>query len=397
MNCCNINCCIYHLHLRLHIFLWRYNMKNEWGGFFMNAKKRNLSYDIIRIVALFMIVMVHVSAYMVIFFPDTDKPEWLVGNIFNGLARAGVPMFVLLSGALLLREDKPTDAKKFYKKNLLTMVFLAVGWIVAYGLFYAVLLPLAEGNPVHGKNFFDFLVSFKGSEYPHLWYMLMVIGLYLMIPVLRLFVKRENKKYIQGLIIVAVIVQFAARTADLFTVDAAVSVSSFLTKFHLEPMTGFIGYLLIGWYLNEYTLKKQTRIVLYAAGIAALVISTLVVYRSINEVGQIRDYMYSELSLPALLYGCALFVFIQSVCKNKCTQHRLTATMSDCTFGVYLFHVAVLEIFVRLVLPYEQFGTGKPLAYIAILYLVTLLVPFVIVKLTGYIKGVRKIFFVGSR
>lgn len=363
----------------------------------MINKKRYLSYDVIRIVALCMIVMVHVSAYMVIFFPATDKIEWTVGNIFNGLSRAGVPMFILLSGALLLNEDKSMDTKKFYKKNLLTMVFLAVGWVLAYGLFYAVLLPLIEGNPVYLNNFIDFLISFKGSEYPHLWYMLMVIGLYLMIPVLRLFVKRENKKYILGIIISAVIVQFGARTADFFTISSDMAVSTFLTKFHLEPVTGFVGYLLIGWYFNEYTLKKGTRIVLYILGIAAFVISTLVVYFNITAIPQIRDYMYSELSLMALIYGCALFVFIQSLCAGKKTNSRLIAVMSDCTFGVYLFHVVVLEIFVRIILPYESFGLGKPLAYIAILYFVTLIVPFVVVKLTGHIKGVRKIFFVGSR
>lgn len=363
----------------------------------MELKKRYLSYDIIRIIALLMIVMVHVSAYMVIFFPATDKVEWTVGNIFNGISRAGVPMFILLSGALLLSEDKPFDTKRFYKKNLLTMGALAVGWIVAYGLFYSVLLPILQGDPVRISNFWGFLVRFQGSEYPHLWYMLMVVGMYLMIPVLRLFVKRENKKYILGIIVAAVIIQFGARTADYFTVGAGMTVSAFLTKLHLEPVTGFIGYLLIGWYLNEYTLKNKNKLLLYVLGIASVVISTLVVYGKIDEIPAIRDFMYSELSLMAFIYGVALFVFVQSLCGEKQTKCRATAVMSDCTFGIYLFHVAVLEIFVKLILPYESFGSGKPLAYIVILYLVVLIISFAVVKLTGYIKGVRKIFFVGKR
>lgn len=363
----------------------------------MSPKKRYLSYDIVRIVALLMIVMVHVSAYIVIFFPDTDKVEWLVGNIFNGISRAGVPLFILLSGALLLSEDRHMDARIFYKKNLFTMTLLAAGWMIAYGLFYAVILPLMEGNPVHMMNFWGFIIEFQGTEYPHLWYMLMVIGLYLMIPVLRLFVKRENKKYVQGLIIAAVIVQFAARTADFFTVNCDVGVSTFLAKLHMEPITGFIGYLLIGWYLNEYTLKKQSRILLYVLGAAAVVISTLVVYRTIVEIPEIRDYMYSELSLMAFVYGVALFVLIQSLCKEKTTRCRLITTMSDCTFGVYLFHIVILEIFVKLLLPYESFGYGKPLVYIGILYFVTLLISFAVVKLIGHVKGARRIFFIGSR
>lgn len=363
----------------------------------MNSKKRLLCYDIIRIVALLMIVMVHVSAYMVIFFPATDKIEWLVGNIFNGISRAGVPMFIILSGALLLSEDKPMDTVRFYKKNLMTMVYLAAGWMIAYGLFYAVFLPVMEGNPVDMMDFWGFIIRFKGSEYPHLWYMLMVIGLYLIIPVLRLFVKRENKNYILGLIFAAAIVQFGARTADFFTVNCGMSATAFITKFHMESVTGFIGYLLIGWYLNEYRLKSKNANLLYALGIASVVVSTLIVYWNIDAIPQIRDYMYSELSLMAFIYGVSLFAFIQAVCKGKYTQSRMIAELSDCTFGVYLFHVMILEVFVKLILPYEQFGCGKPLTYILLLYFVSLAIPFAVVKITGNINGVRRIFFIGKR
>ncbi len=233
----------------------------------MKLKERNMAYDVIRTVALMMIIMVHVSAYMVIFFPDTANVEWAVGNFFNGIARAGVPMFIMLSGALLLREDKPFDTKKFYKKSLLTMALLTIGWMVAYGLFYSVLLPLLEGNAVVMSDFSMFLLTFKGSNYPHLWYMLMVVGMYLMIPVLRLFVKRENKPYILGIIIVSLIFRFGASTLDFFTVNCDVAVSDVLGKFHLQPATGFLWLILLGWYLNEYPLKKRNTFILCAVGL----------------------------------------------------------------------------------------------------------------------------------
>lgn len=359
----------------------------------MNPKKRLLSYDILRIIALLMIVMVHVSAYIVIFFPDTDKCEWLVGNIFNGIARAGVPLFILLSGALLLKEDKPVDAASFYKKNLLTMGCLTVFWMILYGLFYSLFLPLMEGKSASLSDFWGFIVSFKGSEYPHLWYMLMVVGMYLMIPVLRLFVKRENKSYIKGMIILSLLLQFGARTADLLTRGCTSGVSTFLAKFHLEPLTGFIGVLLVGWYLNEYTLKKKTRIVIYICGILSVTLSTLTVHFGIDTVPEIRDYVYSELSLPALIYGVALFVFVKTLCGGRATESRTAAVMSDSTFGVYLIHIVILEVFVRLILPYEKFGTGMPLQYIGILYPVTLLLSYAIVRPVGLIKGVRRIFY----
>ena len=277
----------------------------------MNLNVRNMSYDVIRIVALMMIVMVHVSAYMVIFFPNTSEPEWLVGNLFNGLVRAGVPMFVMLSGALLLKEDKAFDTKLFYKRNLLTMVFITVVWLVIYGLFYSFILPALEGKPIEMMDFLLFLFTFKGANYSHLWYMFMVIGMYVMIPVLRLFVKRENKQYIMGIIVASLIFQYGTTTLDFFTRNFYISFGDLLGKFYMQPATGFIGLLLLGWYLGEYMPQKRTRIILYFAGLAMLIASTLSVYFKIDDVPNIRDYMYEALTLPAFVYSAALFVFLK--------------------------------------------------------------------------------------
>lgn len=356
-------------------------------------KTRKQAYDLIRIVALAMIVMVHVSAYMVIFFPDTAGKEWLVGNIFNGLARAGVPLFIMLSGALLLNEEKPFSPRLFYRKSLVRMALLAGGWMLFYGVIYAVVFPAMEGKPLEMAAFWGFLLRFQGSEYPHLWYMLMVIGMYLMIPVLRLFVKKENKAYVIGMMWACVVVQFAARTADYFTLGSSISVSQFMGKFHLEPATGFLFYLLMGWYLGNFEMKAAHRRMLYGAGVAAVVISTAVVHHRIDAVPGIRDYMYSELSLPAMVYGVALFVLIQSLCRGKTTKSGLVRSLSDGCFGVYLVHVVVMEVFVRYLLPYECMGPGRPLCYILLLYGFTLGLSAGIVWLSGRCGVLRRAFY----
>ena len=359
----------------------------------MNLKDRNISYDIIRVIALLMIVMVHISAYIVTVFPGTSEAEWFVGNLFNGLSRAGVPMFIMLSGALLLNEDKPIKTKQFYKNSLLPISLLTISWIVAYGLFYAVVLPALKGNPISVSDFLYYILFFKGSDYTHLWYMLMVMGMYLAIPVLRLFVKRENKPYITGIIIASLIFQFGSATADFLTANSYWNLSDLFAKFHMQPVTGFLGLVLLGWYLNEYTLKAKTRYILYIAGIVAVSASTLTVYSTIDTIPDIRNYMYEANTLPAFVYAAALFVFIQSFCRKNTDGSKLLATLSGCTFGMYLVHVIVLEVFVQLILPYKKFGIENPLAYIMILYVIVLIISFVVVYLTGKIKGLRKIFF----
>ena len=63
------------------------------------------------------------------------------------------------------------------------MVLLTIVWMTLYGLFYAVGLPMLEGKAVVSSNFWQYLLFFKGSNYPHLWYMFMAVGLYMMVPV----------------------------------------------------------------------------------------------------------------------------------------------------------------------------------------------------------------------
>ena len=78
-------------------------------------QQRKLSFDMIRIVAVSMVVMIHVSAYVVTYFTETDNATFVIGNIFNALGRAGTPMFMMLTGALLLDEKREKPTRAFYR------------------------------------------------------------------------------------------------------------------------------------------------------------------------------------------------------------------------------------------------------------------------------------------
>ena len=193
-------------------------------------KQRALKFDVIRIVAIIMVLFVHVTVIPVIRYQGTT---FTVGNLFNNLSRAGVPMFLLLTGALLLNEERPFDAKRFYRTSFLSIVLLLLFWLVFYAAWRAFGLPLLRGKSVDPGHFGEYLLTLKGL-YPHLWYLFMLVGAYLVIPVLRLFVKKENRPYILFLILLSLFAQFAVQTMGVFTRDASFTVGDFFTKFHLD-------------------------------------------------------------------------------------------------------------------------------------------------------------------
>ena len=72
--------------------------------------KRNYSLDIARIVAIMAVAMIHCSANFVIHF-NLFSTEFILGNIFDAASRVGVPLFLMISGALFLDERKDITLK----------------------------------------------------------------------------------------------------------------------------------------------------------------------------------------------------------------------------------------------------------------------------------------------
>lgn len=354
------------------------------------TQKRLLSYDAVRVVAVMMIVMIHVSAYVVQYDKDPASLTFAVGNIFNGLSRAGTPMFLMLSGALLLNEDRKMDARTFYRRNLTGIVLLLLFWLFFYAAWRAVLLPWIQGMPADPVLFRDYLLRLRGPR-QHLWYLFMLVGAYLVIPVLRLFVKRENKNYILGLILLSIVVQFGVRTGGLLTRGQSFTLEDFVTKFHVEYATGYLPYLLIGWYLTAFPPRGWARVALPAAGIAALVFQILAVRFLIGAVPDIRDYMMEMDTLPAMVYGAGLFAWITGHFEGRETKSKVIAGLSLRSFGIYITHVFLLDILIGLLFPYTAFGEQHPLVYTIVLYVSGFCAAFLVSLCLSKVKGLRKL------
>ena len=351
-------------------------------------KQRALKYDVIRIVAISMVLFVHVTVLPVVRYQGIT---FTVGNLFNNLSRAGVPMFLLLTGALLLNEEKPFDTKRFYKTSFLSIVLLLLFWLVFYAAWRAFCLPLLRGKSADPGLFGEYLLTLKGL-YPHLWYLFMLAGAYLVIPVLRLFVKKENRPYILGLILLSLFAQFAVQTLGVFTRDASFTVEDFFTKFHLEYAMGYVPYLLLGWYLTAFPPARGQRFLLYGLGLASVLLMVLGVQAWVEDIPGIRDYLVEANTLPAILYGAALFTLISTLCGDRTTQCPVVRELSRSAFGVYIFHVVVLDLLVNILLPYKVFHEQHPLLYILTLFVLTYGACLLVVLPLSRVKGVKKLF-----
>ena len=165
--------------------------------------RRVVSLDLIRTVAALMVVMIHCSSPFVKSF-ETASREFVLGNFFDGISRAAVPLFVMTSGALLLDERREFSVKKFYGKNVKNLVLLLVFWSAFYAVLYQVIFPLARGEAADVP---ELIHDFVFGHY-HMWYLYMAVGLYLITPFLRCVAVKENAGLVRLFLGISLAAQF---------------------------------------------------------------------------------------------------------------------------------------------------------------------------------------------
>ena len=76
--------------------------------------------DLIRVLAIYLVVVIHVSGQMTNVWGKIPEAQWIISDIYGGLARVGVPLFFMLSGYLLLPRSE--SLRSFYGKRMLKIV-----------------------------------------------------------------------------------------------------------------------------------------------------------------------------------------------------------------------------------------------------------------------------------
>ncbi|TDO77469.1 acyltransferase-like protein [Flavobacterium chryseum] len=160
----------------------------------MDIKENFLWISNLRVIAVFAVVFVHTASPLVTKFSELPSESWHVANFYDSIARFCVPIFVMISGALLLNKDY--EIGTFFKKRFLRIGFPFLFWSICYVLYSIFIKP----NNYQKTHFFEILKKlirslYFGSAY-HLWYVYMLFGLILIIPILNAWIVRAKKNEI---------------------------------------------------------------------------------------------------------------------------------------------------------------------------------------------------------
>ena len=271
-----------------------------------SESSRLLYLDVLRIAAIFSVIVLHVAANYWYSVP-VDSFEFAVFTFYDSLVRFCVPVLVMISGVLFLDPNREYSLQALYGKYIKRMVFIFLFWSALYAVSTNLIkYLLSNGSP--RELAFTILKQFLVGHY-HLWFLFMIAGLYMMVPFLRVIA--HNDTLLKYFLILAIPFIYLANllvhipyVSDLYRVLES--------KAAIKLVLGYSGYFLLGFALSRIELTKTVRKVIYAfgfLGIVATFVGTVLISRTNQEAA---SFLFGYLTPNTLLTSVAVFVFVRS-------------------------------------------------------------------------------------
>jgi surface polysaccharide O-acyltransferase-like enzyme len=334
--------------------------------------------DVVRFVAMFTLVSCHcanpfnwVPEDVVV---NPDIPLW--GAIHGSMLRHSVPLFVMITGALLLPVLGNTAS--FYKKRISRVFFPFLIWSIIYCLFPWI-TGLFGGNKELIISFFpyagdDFLTQSFSVTLKHIamiplnfstigiqmWYIYLLIGLYLYIPIFSAWVEKASKRAKRWFLAawgITTLLPFYNHFVEP-TLWGTCSWNSFGMLYYFA---GFNGYLLLGHYLKNriWSVKKVLML-----GIPMFAVGYCITYFGYKTMTAIPDHseamaelFWTTNSLNVVLMVIPIFMACKVIKITSPYIINLLANLTLCGFGIYMIHyffIGQAVIFTRIIgVPYS--------------------------------------------
>ncbi len=153
----------------------------------MKILNYNISADIIRILAVFFVVFSHTTDRFVIYTILKGGISWDIIYYFNTLSRVAVPLFIMLSGYLLLHREKTKNIERFYKRRFTKIFVPFLVWLSIY------FMSSADWNIARLTPQYVFTHLWEGNIW-HLYFIIIILELYVLAPLLVHIIETNSRK-----------------------------------------------------------------------------------------------------------------------------------------------------------------------------------------------------------
>ncbi|EKC0291074.1 acyltransferase family protein [Escherichia coli] len=299
---------------------------------FMNkadeSKKRNINIDIAKAVSCFMVILLHVTAVRFYQFSD----QWLIINILNSFTRVSVPIFIMVTGYLIVNSKNTTFSE--IPRRCKRVVICLIAW----SFFYIIADSISYGD-VKNINILKSITSvINGPIKYHLWYLYSLIGFYIASPILSILLSYSSKNTIITVLSIWFVV------SGFYTIKTYYGIwyVDLLWTYNLSIFSNMTGYLLLGSFISTIKASRKTiSLSLYLYVIMSL-FTAFMTYRYSSELGKPNELFYSYLSPQTIIGSACLFYYIVNAKFSK-RFSSICAFISSISLGIYCVHIFFLE------------------------------------------------------
>jgi len=305
-----------------------------------NEAAFSLPVDLIRIVGIVLVVTLHVSNeyYTAIYQTSLDSAAyWWTATVYKSLTLSCIPLFIMLSGALLLQPSKLNEPIRVFLRKRANRIGLAFAfWSAVYiaWSFYVNQIPVTFYNVIEGTG-----KSLLTGTWYHFWFLYLIAGLYLITPVLRAVVAYKAQNLLKYLIILWFL---GVAVAPLLQLITGYSLNSSVFVFG-----GWIGYFVLGTYLQNKRVRSSILYGLFLLGLVWTISSTWYMHFLAHSLQQ--DYFFLDyLTANVIAASAALFMILSRfkpdwLGSNNRRVSQVAHAISENTLPIYLLHVIILE------------------------------------------------------
>jgi len=280
--------------------------------------------DAARWLAAVAVVLLHGAAQTVSDTANYGSNAWLSANLYDSAARWCVPVFVMVSGALLLDPERTQSLRHFYSRRVARICAPLVFWTLFYLSWHSALDWWDDGTL--DVSFWPRKVA-EGEPYYHLWYLYMIVGLYLFAPLARNLYARGShdgrRLCVVGILGIGVLDTLYRQALDIGS------------GFFLTWCLPYLGYFVAGRMIfdGELRLPRPGLLALACIGVTAAGVQALSTDNTLNL------YFYDYFSLSVPLMSLAAFQWIL-----ESPRIPALSRLTPLTFGIYLIHPVFLDL-----------------------------------------------------
>ncbi|MDB5122953.1 MAG: yiaH 1 [Mucilaginibacter sp.] len=296
------------------------------------AKTETISWiNNLRLIALYAVIILHCAAPLMMQYGKVPLSDWWMADFLNAAVRFAVPVFVMVTGTLSLNREY--ELGDFLKKRLARILVPFLFWSLVY-IGYSWYNDEITFTGDAWANIKLVLHALKyGSSY-HLWYVYMLIGLYFFIPVIGKFVRNSNEKEILYFLIVWFVVMMLSQPY----------LSRFNPVVDLHYFAGYVGYLVLGYYLafKDFNIKtlRLWMILLLVFSVVLIAAGTWFIIPYTKWPGTL---FYEPLNPAVLMVSVSAFMIAKrTVIKMPPILTRISGFAGRYNYGIYLSHALVL-------------------------------------------------------